>query len=94
MAMPSQYIIGALNAESFCERVTPAGILAMIDGSTLLDDEELEKFMLLRINRDFMTSMCEKPSHVSKQNFKQTIAIEEQNVEEQSSAVSLIKAQS
>ena len=91
MAISSQYNIGALNAESFCERIISAGNLVMTDGNTLLDDDELEKLILLRINRNFMMFMREKYAHISKQNFKQTIITEEQNIEEQSSAVALIK---
>ena len=55
MEMPSQCNIGALNVESFWERIVSAGNLVMTDGNTLLDDDELEKLMLLRINRNFMT---------------------------------------
>ena len=79
MAISSQYNIGALNAESFCERIISAGNLVMTDGNTLLNDNELEMLILLRINRDFMTFMQEKYAHISKQNFKQTIITEEQN---------------
>ena len=79
MAISSQYNIGALNAESFCERIISAGNLVMTDGNTLLNDNELEMLILLRINRDFMTFMREKYAHISKQNFKQTIITEEQN---------------
>ena len=57
----------------------------------MLNDDELEMLVLLRINRDFMTFMREKYAHVSKQKFKQTIITEEQNNEEQSSMVALIK---
>ena len=49
----------------------------MIDRNTLLDDNELETLMLLFINSDFMTFIREKLSHISKQNFKQKIIIEE-----------------
>ena len=51
----------------------------MTDGNTLLDDDELEMLILLRMNRDFITSMREKYAHISKQNFKQIIITEEQN---------------
>ena len=89
--LSSQYNIGALNAESFCEQIISAGNLVMTDGNTLLNDDELEMLVLLCINCDFMTFMREKYAHVSKQNFKQTIITEEQNNEEQSSMVALIK---
>ena len=51
----------------------------MTDGNTLLNDNELEMLILLRINRNFMTFMREQYAHISKQNFKQTIITEEQN---------------
>jgi len=46
--------IGALNAESFCERVLS---LVLTEGNTLLDDAELEMLIILRMNRDFMEFM-------------------------------------
>eukprot|EP00295_Goniomonas_pacifica_P031926 CAMPEP_0175968826 /NCGR_PEP_ID=MMETSP0108-20121206/40118_1 /TAXON_ID=195067 ORGANISM="Goniomonas pacifica, Strain CCMP1869" /NCGR_SAMPLE_ID=MMETSP0108 /ASSEMBLY_ACC=CAM_ASM_000204 /LENGTH=238 /DNA_ID=CAMNT_0017297533 /DNA_START=102 /DNA_END=815 /DNA_ORIENTATION=+ len=42
--------LGALNAESFCERVISAANLVMTDGRTMLSDEELEWCVVLRIN--------------------------------------------
>ena len=68
-------------------------IFIMIDRNTLLDDNELEKFMLLFMNSDFMKFIREKLSHTIKQNFKQTIKIEEQNNKENIIMVALIKAQ-
>eukprot|EP00665_Eupelagonemidae_sp_cell47_P011308 gene11307-8352_t len=46
MASSSYGQIGALNAESFCER-----------GNTLLDDAELQMHVVLRMNRKFMEFM-------------------------------------
>ena len=63
----------------------------MADGNTLLDDDELEMLISLRMNRDFIMFVQEKYARISKQNFKQTIIAEEQNNEEQSSMVALIK---
>ena len=50
-------IIGALNAESFCERMLRAAGHVLTEGNTLLSSEELEKLTLLRMNRDFMIFM-------------------------------------
>ena len=49
--------IGALNAESFCERVLSAANLVVNEGNTLLDPEEVEMTSVLRINRPFMEKM-------------------------------------
>ena len=61
----------------------------MIDRNTLLYDDELETLMLLRINRDFMTFIRENHAHTSKQNFKETSTLEEQNNEEHFTSMSL-----
>ena len=57
MEISSQHDIGKLSDESFCERIMSAGNLVMTDGKAVLDDDELEKRTLLRINRNFMTFM-------------------------------------
>ncbi len=51
--------VGAVNAESFCERVLSVCNTAMTDGNTLLSDEELEWLVVLRINSSFMEFMRE-----------------------------------
>ena len=51
----------------------------MIDGHTLLNDNELEMLILLHINCDFIKFMQEKYAHIRKQNFKKPIIIEAQN---------------
>ena len=43
--------IGALNAESFCERVLSAGNLVVHEGNTLLPKDEVEMLTVLRINQ-------------------------------------------
>ena len=53
MASCSDGEIGALNAESFSERI----LSNANDGNTLLGDEELEMLVVLRMNRDFMEFM-------------------------------------
>jgi len=54
MASSSFGQIGALNAESFCERILRAAGHVMTEGNTLLNDEELEMLTVLRINKDFI----------------------------------------
>jgi hypothetical protein len=46
--------IGAVNAESFAERIISCVNLAMADGSTLLSDKALEMLVVLRLNRSSM----------------------------------------
>ena len=77
MKMSSQHSAGALKAKIFCERIISVGNLVMKDRKTFLYDDELETLMLLRINRDFMTFIRENHAHTSKQNFKETIILEE-----------------
>ena len=59
MANSSAYQIGALNAESFCERVLRCAGHILTEGNTLLGDEKLEKLVILRMNRRFMVFMRE-----------------------------------
>ena len=49
--------IGALNAESFCERTLSCASNVLTEGNTLLGDEELEMLVVLRMNRRFMEFM-------------------------------------
>jgi hypothetical protein len=46
--------IGALNAESFAERIISGANQAMDEGNTLLADKTLEMLVVLRMNRAFM----------------------------------------
>lgn len=51
--------IGALNAESFAERVVSGANLVMGKGNTLLSDKYLEMLVVLRMNCKFMEHMRE-----------------------------------
>ena len=66
MASSSPYQIGALNAESFCERVLRCAGHVMTEGNTLLGNEKLEKLGVLRMNRGFMELMRQNYKHVMK----------------------------
>ena len=57
MASYSTAHIGALNAESFCERVLSCANVVLTSGNTLLRDEEIEMLVVLRMNEDFMEFM-------------------------------------
>ena len=49
--------LGALNAESFCERILSCANNLLTSNNTLLDDKELEMLVVLRMNRVFMEFM-------------------------------------
>ena len=73
MAMSSRGQIGTLLAESFCERILSQSNLVLVDGNTLLSDEELEMVVVLRMNRAFMKYMRTHYNHLSKQDFANTV---------------------
>ena len=50
-------LIGALNAESFAERVNSGAKLILTTLNANLSDEDLEKLVVLRMNRNFMPYM-------------------------------------
>ena len=66
-------IIGALNSEGFCERMLSAAGLVMTEGNTLLDEEEMEKLTLLKMNKEFMKFMRKHYNHLTKQQFMRTV---------------------
>ena len=51
--------IGAVNAESFTERIISYANLVMADGSTLLNGKTLEMLVVLRMKRSLMVFMWE-----------------------------------
>ena len=65
--------IGALNAESFCERVLSCTDDVLTERNSLLGEEELELLIILRMNRDFMVFMREHYSHLVKEPFGRTV---------------------
>ena len=73
--------IGALNAESFCERVLRCAGHVLTEGNTLLGDEELEMLVVLRMNRNFMRFMREKYGDVVKQPYGKTVVNEVQVID-------------
>ena len=82
MASCSDGEIGALNAESFSERILSNANDVMTSGNTLLGDEELEMLVVIRMNRDFMEFMRAYYNHVSLQQFQQTVVREADNVDD------------
>jgi len=73
MASCSAGQIGALGAESFCERVLSAANLVLDEGNTCLKPTTVEMLVLLRINRDFMDFMRATYPHLSQQPFNVTV---------------------
>ena len=73
MASCSNGQIGALNAESFCERVLRCAGHVLTEGNTLLSDEELEMLVILRMNRDFMEFMRAHYNHLTNDHFGHTV---------------------
>lgn len=57
MASCSVGQLGALSAESYCERVISCANNVMNKGNTLLNDVELEQLVVLRMNCEFMQYM-------------------------------------
>ena len=86
MASCSLGQLGALNAESFCERALSCANLALTDGNSLLGDEELEMLVILRMNRNFMefmrTNYPDLAKALAKQHFGCTV-VEEGTTEEE-----------
>ena len=65
--------IGALNAESFCERCLSFANTVMTDGNTLLSNEEVEMLTVLHMNEDFMEYMRARRPKLSQQRLNQTV---------------------
>ena len=73
MASGSNGAIGFLPAQSFCERCNSIAKDVMSDAHTLMNDEDLEMMVVLRMNRKFMEYMRTQFSHLTKQQFGMTM---------------------
>ena len=73
MASSSVGQLGALSAESYCERVLSCANNVVTKGNSLLSDDELEMIVVLRMNREFMQFMREHYSAEAKELFGQTV---------------------
>ena len=60
-------------AESYCERVLSCADDVSVDGNTLLSDDEIEKLVVLRMNRSWMRAMRVKFKHELKETFGRTV---------------------
>jgi hypothetical protein len=73
MASSSYGQLGALNAESFVERMFSCAGSVMDEGNSLLSEDLLEKLTLLRMNKKFMDFMRTHRNDVSGQPFNMTV---------------------
>jgi len=72
MASFSRGQIGALCAESFCERILSDANDVCHEGNTLLDTEKINVLAVLRMNREIIEHMREIYPKLSGQNFNQS----------------------
>ena len=77
MASSSVGQLGALSAESYCERILSCANNVLTKGNTLLSDAELEMIVVLRMNREFMQFMRAHYAAEAKQVFGQTVVRDE-----------------
>ena len=77
MARSSLGQIGALNAESFCERILRNAGHVLSEGNTLLNEPELHKLVVLRMNKGFLKFMRAHHADVVKQQFGCTMDVKE-----------------
>ena len=77
MATSSYAQIGALNAESFCERILRCAGHVLTEGNTLLADDELEMLVILRMNREFMQHVREHYPDLMTGHFGRSVVNEE-----------------
>ena len=73
MASSSVGQLGALSAESYCERILSCANNVVTKNNTLLGDEEMEMVVVLRMNRQFMQYMREHYKAEAAQAFNMTV---------------------
>ena len=57
MAIASEGMMCAVMAASFCERVNSRANLVVTEGNSLLSQEEIDKLVVLRMNKEVMKFM-------------------------------------
>ena len=57
MALASKGMMGVLMAASFCERINSCANLVVTEGNSLLSTDEIDKCVVLRMNKTFMEFM-------------------------------------
>ena len=71
MASSSSGQLGALMAESYCERIISVGNMISTDRNVLLNDDELEMLVVLKMNKEFIEFMRNNYAHEIKKKFGQ-----------------------
>lgn len=71
MASSSKGQLGALMAESYCKRVISVGNMISTDRNVVLNDDELEMLVILKMNKDFIKFMRNNYAHEIKKTFGQ-----------------------
>ena len=80
MATCSRGSIRSFLASSFCERINSCANQVLTLGNSLLSDVEMEKLVMCRMNRDFITFMRKHYPDVAKEQFEfGTVLTEEEN---------------
>ena len=74
--------VGSLLASSFAERIISCCNLVLTEGNSLLDPEELNMIVVLRMNRRFMEYMRKYYGHLPRQQFNMTIVTQSANVDD------------
>ena len=64
MALASKGMMGALMAASFCERINSCANLVVTEGNSVLSTDEIDKCVVLRMNKVFMEFMRKNYSEV------------------------------
>ena len=62
--------IGSLLASSFCERINSCANQVLTLGNTRLSDDEMEKLVMCRMNRDFIVFMRKNYPQVADKQFE------------------------
>ena len=62
-------MMGATMASSFCERINSCANLVCTKGNSVLSDDEIDKVVTLRMNREFMEYMRTNYPEVIKSMF-------------------------
>ena len=84
MATTSQGSIGALPASSYAERVNSVANQILTVGNSVLGPDEINKVVVLRMNREFMKYMRQDHPKASLQHFIMTLLKSGDNAEKNS----------
>jgi len=57
MALASKGMMGSLTEASFCERINSCSNLVVTEGNSVLSTDKIDKFVVLRMNKELMEFM-------------------------------------